>query len=242
MNMKEKFTCKICKEIYTNPITLNCCGENICKKHIEKIMSSNKFTCLLCKEENYHQKLIVNEFMENLIAHDLHKYEIDPKYQETFNNLEKEVQTLEAILKNPEHAIDEEIKKLKRQVDLERVKLKSQIDERANDLIQQLESFSNRLKEEYKTNVDLEHYNSLVESSRKQLEDYEHFLKLFSSKNQEREEKRMQNEKKLKNLKSKIRKLKDLLFSNFSISYKPFKGNIEDLYGKIIAEVSKRKI
>ena len=178
-----------------------------------------------------------------MIDHDLHKYEIDPKYQETFNNLEKEVQTLEAILKNPEHAIDEEIKKLKRQVDLERVKLKSQIDEKANDLIQKLESFGKRFKENLgRTNLDFELYNSLAESSRKQLEDYEHFLKLFSSKNQEREEKRMQNEKKLKNLKSKIRKLKDLLFSNFSISYKPFKGNIEDLYGKIIAEVSKRKI
>ena len=238
--MKEEFTCKICKQIYNNPITLNCCGENICMKHIEKIMSRGTFTCLLCQEENYHQKLNVNKFMEKLIAKDLHKYEIDSKYEETFNNLEKEVETIEAILKDPENAIDEEINKFMRQVELERESLKSQIDERANDLIQQLELLSNKLKTNYKTKVDLQHYDGLVESSKKHLEEYENFLNLFSSKNHEREEKRMQSENVLKILQSEIKELKNKLFSNLSITYKPFKGNMEDLYGQIITKVSEK--
>ena len=239
MNIKEEFTCQICKQIFTDPITLNCCGENICKKHIEKIMSRDKFTCLLCQEENYHQKLNVNKFMEKLIAKDLHKYKIDSKYQERLNNLEKEVEKLEEILKDPEQIIHEEISGLKRQVDLEREKLKSQIDERANDLIRQLESYEAKFKTEYKTNVDLDHYNSLVESSRKQLEEYENCLNLFSTSHQERKEKCMQSEILIKKLQSEITKLKNGFFSNSSISYTPFKGSIENLYGQIITKVNK---
>jgi hypothetical protein len=241
--MKEEYTCKICEQIFTNPITLYCCGENICMKHIEKIMarnSSNQFTCLLCKEENYHQKLNVNKFMEKLIAKGLHKYEIDSKYHETLNNLEKEVEKIEQILMDPELVIIEEISELKRQVEWERVKLKSQIDERANDLIQQLESYEAKFKTEYKTNVDFEHYYSLVEPSRNLLKEYENCLNLFSTKHQEREENNMQSEKIIKYLQIANKQLRNRLFSNFSISYKPFKENILDLYGDIICKVSKK--
>jgi hypothetical protein len=241
--MKKEYTCKICEQIFTNPITLYCCGENICMKHIEKIMprdSSNKFTCLLCKEENYHQKLNINKFIEKQIAKDLHKYEIDSKYQETFNNLEKELETIEHILIDPEQVIHEEINELKRQVDFEREKLKSRIDEHANDLIKQLESYEAKFKTEYKTNVDFEHYYSLVEPSRNLLKEYENCLNLFSTKHQEREENNMQSEKIIKYLQIANKQLRTGLFSNFSISYKPFKENILDLYGDIICKVSKK--
>ena len=240
MNMKEEYTCKICKQIYNDPITLYCCGENICMKHIEKIMSSNKFTCLLCKEENYHQKLIVNKFMQKLIAKGLHQYEIDSKYQETLNKLEKEVEKIEAILMDPELFIFEEISGLKRQVELERVKLKSQIDERANYFIQQLESYEAKFKTEYKANVDFEHYYSLVKPSRNLLKEYENCLNLFSTKHQEREENNIQSEKIIKYLQLANKQLRNGLCSNFSISYRPFKENILDLYGLIICKVSKK--
>ena len=236
--MNREFTCKICDEIYTNPITLNCCAENICKKHVEQIMSRGTFTCLLCKEENYNQNLKVNKFVEKLIAQDLHKYEIESKYQETLNNLEKEVEKIEAILNNHDKVIHEEINELKRQVDLEREILKSQIDERADDLIQQLESYEAKFKTEYKTIVDFEHYNSLVESSRKKLEEYESCLNLFSAKHQEREEKYIESENMIKNLQAEIVELNNRLVSNLSITYKPFRGNMEDLYGQIITKVS----
>jgi hypothetical protein len=41
MNIKEELTCKYCNEVYKNPITLNCCGENICKQHVEELTSNN---------------------------------------------------------------------------------------------------------------------------------------------------------------------------------------------------------
>ena len=127
-------------------------------------------------------------------------------------------------------------------MDLEREILKSQIDERADDLIQQLESYEAKFKTEYKTIVDFEHYNSLVESSRKKLEEYESCLNLFSAKHQEREEKYIESENMIKNLQAEIVELNNRLVSNLSITYKPFKGNMKDLYGQIITKVSKRII
>ena len=101
--------------------------------------------------------------------------------------METEIENLETILKDPENYIFEEISELKRQVDLDRERLKSQIDEIADDLVHQLESHEKRFKSEYKSNVNLEDYNRLVETSRKQLGEFENFFNLFSNKNQERE-------------------------------------------------------
>ena len=242
MNAKEKLTCKFCTKIYKDPIMLLCCGECICKHHIEELISnssSNKFSCPLCNQENTNQNFKIIKLVQDLIENDLQNLEVDSKFKLIYNDLKTEIKKLEAILKDPEHVIFEEISELKRQVDLERESLKSEIDERANDLIKQLESYEARFKTEYKTNVDFEHYNALVESSRKQLEEYESCLNSFSAKCHERKEKSMRSEKIIKKLQPGITELKKKLFSNLSISYKPFKANIEDLYGKIIVRVSK---
>ena len=241
MNVKEKLTCKYCNQIYKNPITLTC-GDNICIHHIEELISSsssNKFPCPLCSTQNLNLNFEVNKLVQDLIDNDLHNLEVDSKFKLIYNDLKTEIKKIETILKDPEHVIFEEISELKRQVDLEREKLKSQIDVLANDLIQRLESYEARFKTEYKTNVDFEHYHALVKSSRKQLEDYESCLNLFSTKHQERKEKCIESEKMIKNLQSEIKELNNRLVSNLSITYKPFKGNMEDLYGQIITNVSK---
>jgi hypothetical protein len=70
MNIKEKLTCVYCNEISKNPITLNCCGDSICKHHIEELVansSSNKFMCPLCNEENAAQHLKVNKLVQSLL-------------------------------------------------------------------------------------------------------------------------------------------------------------------------------
>ncbi len=98
------------------------------------------------------------------------------------------------LLKDPENYIYEGIGELKRQVDLDREKLKKEIDELANDLIQQLESYETTFKKKYKSNIDLEHYYGLIESSRKQLDEYEKCLNLFSVENDQREQKCIESE------------------------------------------------
>ena len=238
MNVNEQLTCKYCKEIFNDPVTLTCCAENICKHHIDELLSideSNTFLCPFCNVKNAHQNLRVNRLIQSLIENQLHKLELNSDNKLTLEWFKKEIKKLEAILKDPENIIYEEISELKRLVDLDRERTKSKIDELANDLIQKLEAYEARFKTENVSNVDLEHYNALLETSRKQMAEYEKFLNLFSTKIEERHEKSNQSEKTIRNLKYKTNELKYKFFSNLSITYKPMEP---EFFGELLVKVS----
>jgi hypothetical protein len=117
---------------------------------------------------------------------------------------------------------------------LERERSKLRIDELADGFIKKLEELEQKLKSEYKSNVDLHSYHALVESSKRQLFEYERCLNLFSIKKEERDEKKNQSEKAIGSLKLKIKELNHKLFSNLSIKYRQKQNENEDLFGKLI--------
>jgi hypothetical protein len=143
-------------------------------------------------------------------------------------------------LKDPENVIYEEISEIKRQVDLDREKLKIKIDELSDDIIQQLETYEKKFKSEYKSNIEFKHYNDLIESSRKQLEEYEKCLSLFSTNKEERDEKTIKSEQVIDMLQSKIKMAKSNLFSNLSISYESYDFDFDgyDILGELRTRVS----
>ena len=234
MNIKEKLSCKYCHNIFKEPINLTCCGDKICKWHIEQQITKNKFTCPLCNQENTNQNFHCDKLIENLIEMELHKFKFDPKYETELSAMKLEIESLENILKNPEKIIDEEISELKRKVNLDRKNLNTQIDKIADDLIQQLESYEIQFKADIKKNLDLEKCNNWLESSRRQLVEFEKCLNLFSIENKERDEKLMNI------LQPKIKNLKHEIYSNLNlkINYIPVKNNLNGLFGKLILEVS----
>ena len=226
MSIKEKLTCKHCKTIY---------------KDIEELIannSSNKLFCPFCNQENLNQQFSINKLIKSLLEIELHKFKINPKYEKTLNNLKIEIEKMALLLKDPEHFIFEEFSELKRQVDLDRENLKMEIDELADCLIQQLESYEKRFKTEYKSNINIEHYNGLVESSRKQLTEYEKCLSLFSVENEKREEEFKESEQLIQRLQPKFNEIKNKLFSNLLITYKPMENNVKASFGKLIIKVS----
>ena len=147
-------------------------------------------------------------------------------------DLKKEYQNLEAIVKDPDNFIYEEIGELKRQVDLDREKSKIEIDKLADDLIQQLESYEKKFKAEYKAQI--KYYSDLLELSKKQLVDYEKCLNMSSVSNEEKNIKNKESENIIIRLKTKIKELNDKLFSYLSIKYEPMKNNIKDFFGKLL--------
>ena len=71
MNIEEKLTCAYCYQIYKDPITLTCCGDNLCKQHILDLISdnsSNRFPCPLCNEQNSNQNLKINKLIQNFVV------------------------------------------------------------------------------------------------------------------------------------------------------------------------------
>ena len=209
MNVKVKLTCKYCGNIYKNPISLTC-GDNICKHHIEELVSknpSNKFSCPLCFKENMNQNFSVNKLIQDMLEYDLHKFKIDSKLKKIYENLKLEVEHLEQILNNPDNVIYEQLNELKKQVYLDRDRLKYEIDTLADGLIEQLDKYEKKFKSEYKNNIDLKYYSSLVEFSRAQLVEYEKYLNSFSTKYKERKEISLKKEKLIFNLQSEIAEL-----------------------------------
>ena len=241
MNITEKLSCKYCREIFKKPVYLICCHKNICQHHIDELKtdsSSNTFSCPLCNQENANQNIYINEIIEDLLEMELHKFKLNPKYKITRDNLMIEIQNLEKILKDPENIIYEEISELKRQVDLDRESIKNEIDTLADGLIQQLESYEKRFKAEYKTNIDLEKYNELVESSKANLKEFEKCLNLFSVENNARDEKTSEIEKTINILKQEIEEIKNKLFSNLEINYHSIEKKKDEMFGKLITKVS----
>ena len=241
MNINEKLSCKYCREIFKQPITLICCGKSICKQHLDTIInesSSNTFSCPVCNQENIKQNIHCNELIEDLIEMELHKFKFEPKYKITMDNLKMEIDNLENVLNDPEKIIYEEISELKRQVDLDRESLKMEIDTLADGLIQQLESHEKRFKSEYKTNIDLKKYNELVESSKANLKKYEKCLNLFSVGNDARNEKTAEAEKTIHFLRTKIEGIKNELFTHLAINYHPIEKKRDELFGKLVTKVS----
>ena len=237
MNIKEELTCKCCKEIYNHPVILGCCFESICKHHIEELVYSSKtFTCPLCSQENTNSNFKANKLLEELIKRDLHQFKINPNNERVLNDLKTAIQNLETEFKDPENMIYEQISDLKMQVDLDRENLKLQIDTLADGLIQQLESHGKRFKTEYKASFAF--YSDLIELSKKQLVEYEQCLSLFSVENEKKEEKCKQNEKLVEELKFQLGGLKEAFCSNLSIQYNKKDIFAEEMFGKLIIQVS----
>lgn len=209
MNLNEKLVCKCFKAINNEPVA-----------------ETKTFLCPICNAENQIQNISVEAL------------ELDSNYKLTLNRFKVEIEKLETILRDPENFIYDEIHELKRQVDLDREILKCQIDELADELIQKLESLEKKFIAEHKVNMDLKHYSELVESSKKKFGEYEEFLRLFSTKKEELDEKCKQNETEINSMKSKLKQLRNKLFSNSLITYKPSDSGIQDLFGKLIVKVS----
>ena len=119
--------------------------------------------------------------------------------------------------------------------------MKSEIDELDENLIKQLESYAKKFKSEQKKNVNLEHYNTLVESSRKQLIEYKKCLSLLSVENEEREKQSKESEENYHILREKIAEIKNMLLANSSITYEPITISKKDLLGRLVVKVCCKK-
>ena len=75
MNIEKMLTCKYCNKVYNEPITLTCCGESLCKQHIQDLLSiddTNSLICPFCNKLNSNQNANNNN---NKRRSNLHKNE-----------------------------------------------------------------------------------------------------------------------------------------------------------------------
>ena len=245
MNIKQELTCKHCKEILNEPITLNCCGENICKEHLSELLSNEssknskkvKTSCPFCFTEFDKQGLEVNKLIQKLLENELHNFKTDPKFKDLINSFKNEIQHIKKIANDPENFVYETFSEFKRQVDLDRENCKAKIDDLANDMIEKLETFEKDFKNGCKTKFNSKYFNELINESEKQLEENERFINLLSKDNSDREEKSIEVKKIIQKLELDRNKLEKDLLCNKLFKYKKGSLNVEDYFGKLIVSI-----
>ena len=147
MNIKDDFKCSHCNQTFNDPISLNCCGENVCKKHIDELLpQTTNVSCMLCGKALPKQEFHINKVLKNLIDRELHNLTIDQKYEDVLEHFKRKINQIENMHVDPENAIDAKISELKRQVDLDRENAKLKIDQAADEIFNELDLYETELK------------------------------------------------------------------------------------------------
>ena len=236
MNLEEDIKCAICKEILLDPVSLNCCGENVCKKHIDEILSKqakNEIACPLCKSDIQNQKFHINKAMKSLIERELHKIKINPEHENLLKSFKEKIKMFEAMQSDPETFIFEESAELRRLVDLDRENAIKEINELADDLINKLKSYENQLKENTKSDSNLVDSKSTLEKMKKELDEYEKCLKSVFNTENDRKIKSEEVQKAIQLLNREIENYKYKLFENKSYVYEPMTDEFKKYFGKL---------
>ena len=232
MNIQEDLTCKYCNCIYTDPVSLICCGENVCKKHIDEIFSkksTQSLKCPLCNSDLPNQTFQINKSLKNLLEREIHKFKIDPESENLIIKFKQTIQNIESINNDPENLIHEKISELKRQVDLDREK----INVLADSVIKKLDSYENELKKDCKTSSNLDYYGQLVDKMKTQLNEYEKYFKSLNNTAEDTKKKNKEIHDSIANLENGIKEYEKKLFKNKCINYEPMKDNVDNFFGKI---------
>ena len=236
MNLIDNLTCKYCNKIYTEPVFLNCCGQNICKEDILLFKSSTGiFTCPICNTAVKRGKFQINQTLQVLIDEaELHKLKLDPGYLKTLNEFKEKLANIESIHKDPLNVIYDKISELKMDVDLDREKAKAEIDTLADDMIAKLNYLEAEFKAESSSKEILSYYDNLIGFMKKELNEYEKHLKSLSYTDEERKKKRNDVTDAIAILGMETNEFKNKLFKNKSLAYEPMQPAIWSLYGTLI--------
>ena len=244
MNIIEILTCKYCNEIFNDPVTLNCCCENICKKHIDVLLSQSS-ACPLCNSDNPNQNSKINNTLKALVVDvELHKVEISnmSDYKTVLKAFSQKITTIETMLNDPESFVFNKLSDLRRLVDLDREMAKFEIDKLAEDILKRLDSYEAEFKADYKSRSNLEYYSELVNKTKTELHGYESFYKSLKNTPQERENKCDEIKVAIIALEKEIRNYEKKLFGGKSIAYEPMGYDLSKNFGELIDDSSNGEV
>lgn len=240
MNIRDEFTCKYCNEIFDDPVSLNCCGENVCKAHIDHLFAQetkNGFSCPLCSLEMPRQKFQINKVLNNLLKREIDQVNINPAYEKIYTRFREKISIIENMQTDPENTIYNKLSELKMQIDSDRESTKSEIDKLADEMIQKIDSYHKEFKDECKSDEFLI-YSSLVKSMKAQLSEYETCLKSLKSTEDDRKRETNEIEEALHVLELMVKDFECRLFKNNAITYESLLGSLSYQFGRLHVSMS----
>lgn len=148
-NLLKCQNCNLKYDEYDLPRILPCCGKTICKKCLKLIdrqTKNNKFTCILCNEENYipSKGFPVNELAAKLVSEqpkEVYRGEESEKLKSNLVNLEILTSKLSFEIENGEDMIKEHCIELRRLVQLAAEQRVNEINNYGELLVQQINDY-----------------------------------------------------------------------------------------------------
>jgi hypothetical protein len=149
--IEEAIKCAECKCVLDSPVLLPC-SDSVCEKHIKQ--GDKEYHCLVC--DIIHPIPSAgfprNKSLAILIQEKIQNSNFSPEYRQAFGafrNLEKVVDEMKLLQKDPHFFINKSIRELKTETDIVRDEFKLAIDQKANEIIKELDKY----EEECKSNL-----------------------------------------------------------------------------------------
>lgn len=182
--------CTQCEKTLKEPVMLPC-GHTICKSQVVKTKeeSNKSIKCVKCHED--HEIPEKGGFPVNKLAQEFLDRKFDlldqgneyRKAVDSLRNLKGEFDGYTRMNASPHLELHDVISSLKNDIDLRREKVKTWADEQAIDLTKQLDEFERARSQELAVRKDSSRPNdeieSLIESTRKDLEKWENEIEKF---------------------------------------------------------------
>jgi hypothetical protein len=235
MNIIEELTCNYCKKIYEDPVILDCCQEDICRKDFEKIITNNE-TCPNVDCQSNPKTFMPNRKLKKLIeTYELNKVTINSEHENVLREFREKIDKIEKINNDPENLIYEKFSVLKSKVDLDRENAKVYIDKLADDTLNCLNKYEKQFKQKCKSKI--ENCNDLIIGMRKEQHDYQNFISSLGNKNEDKDKRKEDIKAKIGKLDSEIQKYESELFENTTIEYMEMEKTSElkfkEIFGKL---------
>lgn len=177
-NLKEILICKLCNQIYDDPIILPC-YKTVCSKHVSIEARNHVFKCLLCNKEHsiFSDGLCKNEELQYLISINDEYIKLESilgknnvKAKEMCTELEEKIKKTILYSRDPSLYIYDYFSKLKAEIDLKREECVKMINDNYDLLIADLEEAEQKCKYNlFNLDKSICDLNKSIESSSKDL-------------------------------------------------------------------------
>lgn len=237
MNIIEELTCNYCKKIYEDPVILDCCQEDICRKDFEKIITNNE-TCPNVDCQSNPKTFMPNRKLKKLIEkYELDKISINGEYEEVLKKFREKIDKIEKMNKDPEILIHEKFSELERKLDLDRELAKEAINKLADEMSNTLKNYKEQFSQKCKSESKIEKCNDLIIGMRKEEHEYQNFISSLGNKNEDKDKRKEEIKAKIGKLDSEIQKYESELFENTTIEYMEMEKTSElkfkEIFGKL---------
>ena len=144
----EELKCNHCKKVLCDPVSLNCCGENVCKQHIDELSSSKNKECMLCGKDLPNQEFHINKCLKNIIERE--------KNQDCIKQLNEPKEGI--FLNDPNKLVVNEFVELNNRVELDRENAIREINHLADEIRNKLDFYECKSKKNPQSNLDHHYY------------------------------------------------------------------------------------